>query len=483
MQSPALSASEVALDPRPTANLRNIGVVWAQYGPYHFARFSALAKLAGANRVFALELANLTREYQWTRKDNPFELITLCPGAQTEELPFRLVFQQARRKLAELGIEVCLLPSYSPKQSVAALFAAKSLGIRTVMMNESHAGTARATGASAFAKRRLVRLFDSALVGGRPHRRYFASLGMPEEKIFTGYDAVDNDYFSRKVAEVRALAAEYREHYQLPSHFFLNLGRLVAKKNLATLIWAYRIFLDASSTSQTHLVLVGAGEEEPNLRRLAKELKLPVYQKSTLRSSDSKVQSPKSEVQAVECEDQGGHEIATQNSPIEEPAPGVHFYGFRQMEENPVFYGLADGFILPSSSEEWGLVVNEAMASGLPVVVSETAGCAEDLLEPGWPAVPESAASELHRRLTRVKGVICRNGFLFKPSCAEALAGTLLALEALPAMRQGMGQASRRIVDRFSCANFAQNALRAVETALNSAQKVVAADKALVPAS
>src|SRR5690348_5991270 len=234
LHSQSATPTSVASHRGILAPKENIGVVWAQYGPYHFARFSALAKLAGANRVFALELANLTREYQWTRKGNPFELITLCPGAQTEQLPFRLVFQQARRKLAELGIHVCLLPSYSPKQSVAALFAAKSLGIRTVMMNESHAGTARATGAGAFAKRRLVGLFDAALVGGRPHQRYFASLGMPEEKIFTGYDAVDNDYFSCKAAEVKARAAEYREHYRLPSHFFLNLGRLVAKKNLAT---------------------------------------------------------------------------------------------------------------------------------------------------------------------------------------------------------------------------------------------------------
>jgi len=61
-------------------------------------------------------------------------------------------------------VTVCFLPSYSPRQSLAALLAAKSIGIRTVMMNESHAGTARAARLDTWIKRRLVSLFDAALV-------------------------------------------------------------------------------------------------------------------------------------------------------------------------------------------------------------------------------------------------------------------------------------------------------------------------------
>ncbi len=99
--------------------------------------------------------------------------------------------------------------------------------------------------------------------------------------------------------------------------------------------------------------MVGSGEEESRLLDLCAELKLPVYKKSGA----------------------GRQDPASNNK--DEP-PGVHFYGFRQIDENPVFYALADAFILPSSWEEWGLVVNEAMASGLPVIVSETAGCVED---------------------------------------------------------------------------------------------------------
>ena len=405
----------------------------------------------------ALELANLTRDYQWARHAGACDVMTLCPNVRAEDLPFKVVFRKVRRALSELNVRACLLPSYSPRQSTAALLAAKSLGIQTVMMNESHAGTARASGASAFVKRRLVRLFDAALVGGEPHRRYFASLGMPRQRIFTGYDAVDNDYFSSFAAKVKPAASRYRAQYQLPQHFFLNLGRFVQKKNLVNLLRAYRIFLQASPLKRTHLVLVGAGEEEKDLRGLARELHLPVYEKSLVRSPRSEDCFDSAEITTV---------TAAQNGSINELPPGLHFYGFRQIEENPVFYSLSDAFILPSLFEEWGLVVNEAMASGLPVVVSETAGCAEDLLATGWPAITESLAQELHQWIVGLNGSVRRNGFLFKPSSPESLAKILLALEAMPALRHAMGLASREVVEKFSCQNFARNALLAVRASL-----------------
>jgi glycosyltransferase involved in cell wall biosynthesis len=441
--------------------MKRLGILWAQYGPYHLARAAALKQRAGPGAVQALELASQTSTYAWQRPETG-DLITLCPGAVADRLSFRQVFQSARRTFAELKLEVCILPSYSPKQPLAALLAAKSLGIRTVMMNESHAGTARAQGLGAWVKRRLVGRFDAALVGGQPQKRYYTALGLPPEKIFTGYDAVDNDHFARKAAEVRSQAADVRRQYELPEHYFLSLGRFVAKKNLTTLIHAYRKFLESSQTSQTHLVLVGSGEEEPKLHALCQELNLPIYDKTELKSGKRKAGSGQQEREGMP---------ETQSPKLQTPdarprPPGVHFYGFRQVDENPAFYALADAFILPSTWEEWGLVVNEAMACGLPVVVSETAGCAEDLLEPGRLAVPIPLSAEVNQRLTRLAGRIRQNGFVFNPASAGSLADVLLALEATPALRDIMGQASRRIVEKFSCENFARNALLAAQAAL-----------------
>ena len=185
--------------------------------------------------------------------------------------------------------------------------------------------------------------------------------------------------------------------------------------------------------------MVGSGPEEPKLKYLCHALRLPVYDK-----------------QQAQC---------TRKSQIANPKPGVHFYGFRQIEENPVFYALADAFVLPSLREEWGLVVNEAMASSLPVIVSEKAGCAEDLLEPGKPELSDQHLAQLIRMLGPSAHQLRKNGFVFDPQCARELSLALLTIESMP-VHSAMGQAGRRIVQKFSCDNFSKNALLAARVAV-----------------
>lgn len=421
--------------------MANIIVVWGLWGPYHCRRLEAFRQLGKelGHEVTGISLFSGSSVNQWRVENLPEGVVHIDLGNDETRLPLRHL-----HKLASIPrtfqADAALLPSYG-HWSLALNAAARWTGGRVVMMNETHAGTARARGWKAALKQRVVAGFDAALVGGAPHARYFASLGLPEDRIFTGYDAIDNDHFARGANDTTSRASEVRAQLELPERYFLSLGRFVAKKNLATLVRGYRQFLISNPSTAVHLVMVGSGEEEFNLRSLCEKLLLPVYDKTSAGRSHRK------------------SENGTQS-------PGVHFYGFRQIEENPLFYALADAFILPSLWEEWGLVVNEAMASGLPVVVSETAGCAEDLLEE--PAPAQMSPDELQRvSQLNLKDRLRQNGLLFNPESSEELARALWLLESCPELRRHMGQMSRKIVEKFSCDNFAENALRAVQMALN----------------
>ena len=175
-------------------------------------------------RVVPVQIAAATSTYAWSGPSNSEslrvgedqatnavasppraeDLRTLCEGTDEAASPLG-VFLKARKLFRAEGVGVAFLPSYSPARFFALFAAAKSLGIRTVMMNESHAGTEQATGWRRWIKRQIVKQFDAAFVGGEPHKRHFASLGIPADKIFTGYDAVDNALFAARADEVRSM--------------------------------------------------------------------------------------------------------------------------------------------------------------------------------------------------------------------------------------------------------------------------------------
>jgi glycosyltransferase involved in cell wall biosynthesis len=120
----------------------------------------------------------------------------------------------------------------------------------------------------------------------------------------------------------------------------------------------------------------------------------------------------------------------------------VHLPGFKQYPDLPAYYGLAGAFVHASAVEQWGLVVNEAMASGLPVLVSNRCGCAQDLVRDG------------------------ENGFTFDPYDVEELAQKMFRLATFGIRLSIMGQASRRIIADWGTDRFAEGLVAATEKAL-----------------
>jgi glycosyltransferase involved in cell wall biosynthesis len=123
---------------------------------------------------------------------------------------------------------------------------------------------------------------------------------------------------------------------------------------------------------------------------------------------------------------------------------GIVFAGFQQIDVLPRWYAGAGAFVHAALTEPWGLVVNEAMASGLPVIVSERCGCAQDLVQDGV------------------------NGFLFDPEKTEVLAGLMTKVAAPDFPREAFGEASRRIIAKWGPERFAAGLQAAAQAAMQA---------------
>jgi glycosyltransferase involved in cell wall biosynthesis len=165
---------------------------------------------------------------------------------------------------------------------------------------------------------------------------------------------VDNAGFAAAAATVRPERHRIREEWGIPAEAFCFLfaGKFVAKKRPFDLIEATRRLQYAFSGKKLHLLWVGTGELATKLRQACHA-----------------------------CFDaEAGERVNASNGGNR---PNASFVGFLNQSEISLAYVAADCLVLPSDAKEtWGLVVNEAMASGLPCIVSDACGCAEDLIKP-----------------------------------------------------------------------------------------------------
>jgi glycosyltransferase involved in cell wall biosynthesis len=218
------------------------------------------------------------------------------------------------------------------------------------------------------AKRAFVRSCAGFLVPGRASAEYVRSLGVAGE-IAIAPNAVDPDIFGRRVEELRAGRDRLRAERGLHRCTFLYVGRLDPEKDLETLFRALRDL-------PADLAVIGGGTDEARLRGLA--------------------------------------------------PPSVRFVGRLERDELPAWYAAADAFVLPSRSEQWGMVLNEAALAGLPLVATDAAGAAHELIEDGV------------------------NGFRVPAGDEAALAAALERLVRDDAFRAEAGERSREIGRRFT---------------------------------
>jgi 1,2-diacylglycerol 3-alpha-glucosyltransferase len=389
-----------------------VGVIFHRLGPYHVARLSAAAEVC---EITAIELAADTGEYAWNKvgETSQFQRVTVFPEGDSRKAGAANLVQRLEGILQNDRPEIVAVPGWSDRAVFAAMRWCLKNEVPLILMSESTAWDERRVWWKEWIKRRVVGLCSAALVGGNPQADYMTQLAMPAERVFLGYDVVDNRYFEDKVAEVRSQKSEVRKKHGLPENYFLASARFIEKKNLFTLLRAYAVYRErlslvtrsqrrsaaaAGHSSLWSLVLLGDGPLKSDLCRLISDLSL-------------------------------------QHS--------VLLPGFKQYHELPVYYGLASAFVHASTTEQWGLVVNEAMASGLPVLVSDRCGCAADLVQQGC------------------------NGFTFDPCNVEQLAQLMCKISAFqPFKLSTFGDASRQIISGFGVDAFARGLLQAVDVCL-----------------
>lgn len=206
-------------------------------------------------------------------------------------------------------------------------------GIPILFRGDSHLGGA-SEGLKNYVRsiihKRIFKNVDTALYVGTWNREYYRRAGLPVINLVHSPHAVDNQRFQSSTENLNS-GRNMRRELGIPddSIVFLYAGKFEQVKNPMLLLEAARNF----SSQKIHFVFAGNGPLESQMKATS--------------------------------------------------SPNIHFMDFVNQESMPALYQLCDVYVLPSQSETWGLAVNEAMAAGKPVLVSDACGCAVDLVEEG----------------------------------------------------------------------------------------------------
>jgi len=174
-----------------------LAVQFARFGPYHLTRLgSAVESLGQCDwSVSGLQTASSDATYGWSQGDQA-DLVTVFPGRVYEEISATEMRRGVFETLDRLRPDAIAIAGWGFADARACLDWCRRNRARAILMSETRAADGRRVWWKEWLKSRIVRRFDSALVGGRSHADYLVRLGMSRERIATGYDVVDNAHFS-----------------------------------------------------------------------------------------------------------------------------------------------------------------------------------------------------------------------------------------------------------------------------------------------
>jgi glycosyltransferase involved in cell wall biosynthesis len=356
--------------------------------PHRIAAFSALAAEPDLDVVYVyLAETDPSRAWETYEQEMRFRYRKLRERWRVRR-PFSYVHVTSGlvRMLRDLRPDVLVAGGWDQIAYLQAYGLRKVLGYKLLFWVESNLRDRRPEArVLRRAKRRLIEGADGLVVPGTAACEYVTSLGAPGDRVWMAPNAVDNERYRSRSMD--------REHRRGPVQV-LFVGRLDSGKGVLTLLDAWSLV-----PSGAELTIVGDG---------------PLRERLAARVARS-------------------------------PMPPVRVLGHLERDEIADRYANADIFVFPSLSDAWGLVLNEAMASGLPLVVSSAPGAVEDLVNDG------------------------RNGFVVAPLDAAGFANAIGRLATDTDLRARMGAESSSVIRGFEPLDWATGMRTAILHVLNRA--------------
>jgi len=319
----------------------------------------------------------------------------------------RGIFHRLQQRDGSPAFDALWVHGYASINSLQAILAANALGIPVLLRAESWLADRARTPSRLAIKSAFFKLLSKGISAvlpiGTVNAAYWTHyFGASVPQFLTPY-AVNNEYFADLAAAAAPRQHELRTELGLSPErpLILFASKLQQRKHADHLLEAYSRFIETRTPeNRPYLVVVGDGEQRAQLEAQAQQLRL---------------------------ED-------------------VRFAGFRNQSELPRFFQLADVFVLPSRHEPWGLIVNEAMASGCPVIVSTDVGCHADLVTDG------------------VEGCVFPVGDI--PALTQALHRVFFS----PGSAATMGEAARRRISTWTYEEDIQGLRRALAAVTRSSK-------------
>ena len=331
--------------------------LWESFGPHHIDRVrGCAAHFSGRYEVLGVEIATFDANYEWRGSvgTDRFVKIILFPNSVRQKISHVRCFLRIVATCLRLRSKYLFFCNFNEPAVFASALALRLLGRRLILMTDSKFDDKPRYLLKELVKSVFYWPYNAALAAGHRSKGYLTFFGFHEDRVIIGYDTVSVD-------RVRSMAGVKPAPGGMPhrDRHFTIVARFLPKKNLSLALDAYAHYSGEHPGTPRELHICGSGELEPMLREQADRLGLT----------------------------------------------GVRFLGYQPEREVARLLGSSLALILPSVEEQHGLVINEAIALGVPVLVSDNCGARDLLVRTGV------------------------NGYMFEPDNAVGLAHLMYRLD------------------------------------------------------